>query len=279
MSFEEAGPMSTALVTERPGRMLGQAIVCAILVAAIGCGGDRDSAARGDTAAGEVAALDYEVTPERYQRWVAAQQALDAIPGLPPPPKIDPMRFAQADIARATAYLEGDPRARAALARAGISARDYVLTTLALDQALVAAIDPAGAGGASVAAPGSSSAPGASTPARSAPGSSRPARGEGRSAPLTPPTRPRLTGTPQRNVELVRQNRGDVVRVLRTMRFRIAEPTADDLTALDTAITRSDSVAVGKDVTVKWDVTIRRKRDTTRARPSPPDSVRRDSID
>jgi hypothetical protein len=270
--------MSRAWVAGRPGRVLGRAIMSGILVAATTCGGDRDSAAGGDTAAGEVTALNYEVTPERYQRWVAAQQALDAIPDLPPPPRIDPMRFGQGDIERATAYLEGDPRARAALARAGISARDYVLTTVALDQALVAATDPA---------PGGGGAPAGTASPSAAPAASRPARGEPRSAAAPATTRraggvaaavlPRLTGTPQRNVELVRRNRGDVVRVLRTMRFRIAESAADDLAAVDTSVTRSDSVSVGKDVTVKWDITVRRNRDTTRARPATRDSARRDS--
>jgi hypothetical protein len=84
-----------------------------------------------------------------------------------------------------------------------------------------------------------------------------------------------VTGAPPRNVELVRRNRGDVVRVLRTMRFRISESAAAEIT--DTAITRRDSVTVGKDLTVKWDVTVRRNRDTTKGRDSTrPDSTERD---
>ncbi|MFN2563908.1 MAG: hypothetical protein ABR499_02695 [Gemmatimonadaceae bacterium] len=244
--------------------MLGAALV---IIASAACGrGEREgTTAGGDAAQGEVAALDYEVTPERYQRWVAAQRALDAIPGLPAPPRIDPMRLDDAAVRRAVEYLEGDARARAALASAGISARDYVLTTVALDQALVAA--------------------GASDPVASArtPGAASPSPGAGASAPVTasrptasttgtvttrraPAARPRVTGTPQRNVDLVRRNRDDVVRVLRTMRFRISESAADDLAVGDTSVTRSDSVTVGKDVTVKWDVTVRRNRDTAAAR-------------
>jgi hypothetical protein len=226
--------------------ILGAALVVA---GACGGGGERGGTAGGDAPAGEVAALDYEVTPDRYQRWVAAQRALDATPNLPPPPKIDPMQLSEPEIRRAVDYLESDPRARAALARAGISARDYVLTTVALDQALVAAS----------ASPSPSGVPAAAKTSGS------------QAAPASPsvaarPARPRVIGAPTPNVELVRRNRDDVVRVLRTMRFRISEPAADEVA--DTAVTRSDSVTVGKDVTVKWDVTVRRNRDTTRKRAS-----------
>jgi hypothetical protein len=258
----------------------GIAAASIVIVAAVGCGGTEErGGAVGDTAAGEVAALNYEVTPDRYQRWVSAQQSLDAIPGLPAPPRIDPLRLEEADISRAVAYLEGDPRARTALARAGISARDYVLTTVALDQALVSAAAAEPATSPAAPSPGTPSPPGAASPER------RPASPTTTQA-ATPSdaagrTRPRITGAPPRNVELVRRNRADVVRVLRTMRFRISEPVADELTDVaDTSVTRSDSVRVGKDVTVKWDVTVRRNRDTTRTKQpagAPPDSARRDS--
>lgn len=247
--------MWTLSNSSRFGELFGRALCGALIVVVTACGGgERGGTAAGDAAEAEVAALDYEVTPDRYQRWVGAQQALDAIPGLPAPPKIDPMRLDEQAIRRAVEYLEGDARARAALARAGISARDYVLTTVALDQALVAAS-------------AASAAPSAGPPAAGSPAAAPQSR------PAAPSrTRPRVTGTPEANVELVRRNRGDVVRVLRTMRFRIAEPTADDIA--DTSVTRTDSMTVGKDVTVKWDITVRRNRDTTKAAR---DSARPDS--
>jgi hypothetical protein len=180
-------------------------------------------------------------------------------------------------------YLERDARARAALARAGISARDYVLTTLALDQALVtaAAADPAlTTGGAAAGTPSAAPAGSGATPRP--PTATRPAPGAATVAPAAAaPTRarPRLTGTPARNVDLVRRNRADVVRVMRTMRFRVSETSADELAAGDTSVTRSDSVSVGKGVTVKWDVTVRRSRDTsaTKGTSTRPDSARRDT--
>jgi hypothetical protein len=247
--------------------VLGAALVVA---GACGKGGER-----GGAAAGEVAALDYEVTPDRYQRWVAAQRALDATPNLPAPPKIDPLHLGEGEIRRAVEYLEGDPRARAALARAGISARDYVLTTIALDQALVAA----------AASPAPSGTPPATAPpavaSRPATPSSAVAPAAASPAAAVTPSLPRVTGAPTQNVELVRRNRDDLVRVLRTMRFRISEPAAGDIADIaDTAVTRSDSVTVGKDVTVKWDVTVRRNRDTTAARKrASRDSTRPDSTD
>lgn len=249
--------MSTVWNGSRFAAMLGRTMIGAALAVVVACGnGDRGGTAGGDAGATEIGALNYEVTPDRYQRWVGAQQALDAIPDLPAPPKIDPVRLDEDAVRRAVEYLEKDPRARAALARAGISARDYVLTTVALDQALVAASTPPAAGGAS--APAASAAPAGASGSRPTPSAG---------------ARPRVTGAPPRNVELVRRNRDDVVRVLRTMRFRISESAAADIA--DTTVTRTDSVTVGKDLTVKWDVTVRRNRDTTKGR----DSTRRDSTE
>jgi hypothetical protein len=201
-------------------------LVLAALVGA--CGGGRSegdtSAAAGDTGPIEVDALNYEVTPDRYQRWVAAQRALDAIQGLPEPPRLDPSRFSEADVNRAVAYLESDARSRAALARAGVSARDYVLTTLALDQALVAS----GSSGAS--ASGGASASRASR--ESAAGSG--ARAAERSAPAAPAparTRTRYRNLPPRNTELVERSRDEIARVRSSSRFRIVKARADTAVA------------------------------------------------
>jgi hypothetical protein len=90
----------------------------------------------------ELEALNYEVSDDRYRRWIAVQQTLDTLPDLPPPPYLNPDRFTEADVTRAINYLERNPGAVAALDRAGLTARDYVLTTIALDQALVIATRP-----------------------------------------------------------------------------------------------------------------------------------------
>lgn len=231
----------------------------------IGCGGgDRVETADGD--AGVADALDYEVTQDRYQRWLNAQQSLDALPGLPAPPRIDPMRLGEAEIARAVEYLEQDARAREALSQAGISARDYVLTTVALDQALVTASNEAPETGSAPTAAGRSESgqPAASAGTPAARGGSATNRSATRTA-------PRFRGTPRENVDLVRRNRSDLVRVMRTMRFRVAESVSDNVS--DTSVTRSDSVNIGKDVTVKWDVTVKRRSDSAAGR-SRSDSTR-----
>src|SRR5919199_3685777 len=68
-------------------------------------GSDTTAAAAGEAGTIEVEALNYRVTPERYRQWVAAQRALDATPNLPEPPRLDPTRFNERDIARAAQYL------------------------------------------------------------------------------------------------------------------------------------------------------------------------------
>jgi hypothetical protein len=196
-----------------------------ILAALLGaCRGGRSegdtSVAAGDAAAIEVDALNYEVTPERYQRWVAAQGALDAIQGLPEPPTLDPSRVSDADVNRAVRYLESDPRSRAALARAGVTARDYVLTTLALDQALVASASRGASASAPRSGTGGTAGSGARAAERSPTQTASPTR-----------TRTRYRNLPRRNAELVERSREDLARVRRNARFRIVKERPDTVTA------------------------------------------------
>jgi hypothetical protein len=200
-------------------------LVLAVFLAA--CGGGRsegDTVATGDAGAIEVDALNYEVTPERYQRWVAAQGALDAIQGLPEPPGLDPSRFSEADVNRAVQYLEADARSRAALARAGVSARDYVLTTLALDQALVASASTGVSASAGTSPPRSGSGGAAGSGGRAAERASDPAAAPSR-------TRTRYRNLPRRNTEFVERNRDDIARVRTNSRFRIVKERPDTVVA------------------------------------------------
>jgi hypothetical protein len=166
---------------------IGHLLVGLLVGGAVACGrGDRTNVSAADSAAGEVKALDYQVTNDRYEKWLAAQQALDATPGLPAPPPIDPMHLGEPELQRAISYLEGDPRARAALDRAGISARDYVLTTVALDQALVASKTSPSAPTSASNVSAASTSP-SSSPARAAPSSGgASAGGPGRRSGATP---------------------------------------------------------------------------------------------
>jgi hypothetical protein len=217
-------------------------LALATLVGACGGGGSQSdtSAAGGDAGPIEVDALSYEVTPDRYRRWLAAQRSLDAIQDLPAPPTLDPSRFTQADVDRAVRYLESDPRARAALARAGVSARDYVLTTLALDQALVASTST----GASASAPPSASTPRGSGLAGS--GARAADRSSGATASRATParSRTRYRNLPPRTSELVERNRDEIARVRGGMRFRIVKEPSDTVSVERTVRTATTTPVV-----------------------------------
>jgi hypothetical protein len=212
------------------------AITLVLMTLVGGCRGSRSegdtSVAGGDAAGIEVDALNYEVTADRYQRWLAAQRALDAIPGLSEPPALDPTRFTDTDVDRAVQYLESDARARAALARAGVSARDYVLTTLALDQALVASASASGSSGGG-ASPSSGSASRAVD---------RPSGAAAPSSPARRRTRTRYRNLPPRNAELVERNRDDITRARTGARFRIVKEQSDTLVADPTEVATSTAV-------------------------------------
>lgn len=233
-------------------------LLVAALVAA--CGGGRPegdtSVAAGDAAGIEVDALNYEVTPDRYRRWVAAQSALDAIPGLPEAPALDPTRVTDADVDRAVRYLESDARARAALARAGVSARDYVLTTLALDQALVASSSGAAAASSGVGAAGTGRASAAS---RSTPRTADRTSGSAVSSEVARPrTRTRYRNLPSRNAELVERNREDIARVRTGMRFRIVKQRSDttDVAALTEVTATTRVVPAGTTIALRSDARV-----------------------
>jgi hypothetical protein len=212
-------------------------IPLALGMVAGGCGGGRSegdtSVAAGDPAGIEVEALNYEVTPERYQRWLAAQRALDAIAGLPEPPGLEASRVTDADVDRAVRYLESDPRARAALARAGVSARDYVLTTLALDQALVASASTGVRGSAASPGTGAAGGSGARAPDRPSGGAARPSR-----------TRTVYRNVPRRTSEVVERNRDEITRVRTGMRFRIVKERTDTTHAAGTPRTATTTLVV-----------------------------------
>jgi hypothetical protein len=195
-----------------------------------GCRGGRSegdtSVVAGDAGGIEVEALNYEVTPERYRRWVAAQRALDAIPGISAPPPLDPFRVTDAEVDRAVGYLESDERARAALARAGVSARDYVLTSIALDQALVVSTPRAAPGSSSGSARTSTGSAATSAP-RTADRSASGTAPSTASAPAPSRTRTRYRNLPPQNQEIVEQNREEIARVRSGMRFRIVKERPD----------------------------------------------------
>lgn len=78
-------------------------------------------------------AIDYALTSERYKQWMIAQQALDRA-GVSPVERIDVRSVSDEDIDRVTRSLESQPQAKSAIEGAGMSVRDFVLTTIALAQ-------------------------------------------------------------------------------------------------------------------------------------------------
>ena len=129
------------------------------LVAAAGTGcdeaGDRESpaaalaveqATNDAVSAGESARAiaAYRLTTERVERWFAAQEELDALvasdPGIETRLRsARAWRGGEAALGEAAARLEREPDVRAAIEGVGLTTRDFVMTALALHQALLAA--------------------------------------------------------------------------------------------------------------------------------------------
>lgn len=105
---------------------------------------DSDSAALAAAAAtgtlvpndGSVRAVDYMLTSDRYRNWTRAQRDLDALPVQTASNRLRVSSASDTDVERLVQQLESDPAARRAIEPSGLSVRDYVLTTLALAQAM-----------------------------------------------------------------------------------------------------------------------------------------------
>src|SRR5439155_6743431 len=80
--------------------------------------------------------VDFRLTDANYAQWELAQQYLDALPRSALPATSG---GSGSVIDRAVARLESSPRARTAIERIGLAARDFVLETIALAQATEAA--------------------------------------------------------------------------------------------------------------------------------------------
>lgn len=74
------------------------------------------------------------VSSEQYRQWYAAHQGLDRRIASRFGALLRPSSPTERTIDRAVAYLNSEPRAREAIRRSGLSVRDFVLTTVALEQ-------------------------------------------------------------------------------------------------------------------------------------------------
>jgi hypothetical protein len=104
---------------------------------------DRSQTARSDgipLTANSFLPVDYELTSELYRKWLAAQENLDRDVGgsdrFLTTSRISVMQPSPERINTLVAGLERNDGTRRAIESAGLSVRDYVLTTIALYQAL-----------------------------------------------------------------------------------------------------------------------------------------------
>ncbi len=83
--------------------------------------------------------VEYELTSNNFQKWRQAQAFLEAEPEYAtlqaPTERVDLRRPTPESIQRVTTQLEEKPRVRTAIERTGLSVKDYVLATIALNQA------------------------------------------------------------------------------------------------------------------------------------------------
>ena len=89
--------------------------------------------------AGEVSltdggSLEYSITSDSYRKWYAAHQGLDRRIASRFGALLQPSSPSERSIDRAVRYLSSEPQARDAIERAGMSIREFVVTTVALEQ-------------------------------------------------------------------------------------------------------------------------------------------------
>ena len=78
--------------------------------------------------------LSFTITSERYKAWDAAKDGLDGRIASRYGAILQPGSPSRRNIEKAVQYLESEPSAKAAIERAGMSVRDFVVTTVALEQ-------------------------------------------------------------------------------------------------------------------------------------------------
>lgn len=78
--------------------------------------------------------LSFTITSERYKAWDAARQGIDSRVASRYGALLQAASPSRRNIEKAVAYLESEPAAKASIERAGMSVRDFVVTTVALEQ-------------------------------------------------------------------------------------------------------------------------------------------------
>jgi hypothetical protein len=88
----------------------------------------------GEVALSDGGSLEFSITSESYKQWYRAQQGLDRRIASRFGALLQPSSPSEKTIDRAVEYLRGEPKARDAIERAGMSIREFVVTTVALEQ-------------------------------------------------------------------------------------------------------------------------------------------------
>lgn len=88
----------------------------------------------GEVSLTEGETLSFTITSERYKAWDAARQGLDSRIASRYGAILQPGNPSRRNIEKAVQYLESEPAAVASIQLAGMSVRDFVVTTVALEQ-------------------------------------------------------------------------------------------------------------------------------------------------
>ena len=92
------------------------------------------SSAGGEVELADGSQMKFMITSERYKQWEAAKSGLNSSVTARFGTLLRPESPTQQTIERAVAYLETTPVSRQAIERTGMSVRDFVLMTVALEQ-------------------------------------------------------------------------------------------------------------------------------------------------
>ena len=90
--------------------------------------------ASGEVALSDGGSLEFSITSESYKKWYRAHQGLDRRIASRFGALLQPASPSERNIDRAVEYLESEPKARDAIESAGMSIREFVVTTVALEQ-------------------------------------------------------------------------------------------------------------------------------------------------
>lgn len=92
------------------------------------------SNAGGEVSLSDGSRLKFVITSERYKQWESARGGLTKAVVARFGALLKPKSPSEQSIARATAYLESDVTAKQSIEKTGMTVRDFVLMTVALDQ-------------------------------------------------------------------------------------------------------------------------------------------------